>query len=231
MSKVLIIEDEPKIQQIVKAYLEKEDFEVFLAGDGVKGLEMAREIRPDLVILDLMLPKLPGEELLSRLRQISDVPVLILSAKSSEEERIFGLQIGADDYLVKPFSPRELVARVQARLRRSGGMTAPTAQTASFNNGQFVMDTGKHEVRVREHSVTLTPTEFKLLALLIQTPGQVLSRAQLVEQVQGYSFDGYDRTIDSHVKNLRQKIEANPAKPVFILTVFGVGYRFGGERD
>jgi DNA-binding response OmpR family regulator len=231
MSKILIIEDEPKIQQIVKAYLEKEDFEVFVAGDGVKGLEMAREIRPDLVILDLMLPKLPGEELLSRLRQISDVPVLILSAKSSEEERIFGLQIGADDYLVKPFSPRELVARVQARLRRNCAMTAPASQTASFNKRRLVVDNGKHEVRVGEKPVTLTPTEFKLLTLLVQTPGQVLNRAQLVEQVQGYSFDGYDRTIDSHIKNLRQKIEADPANPVFVLTVFGVGYKFGGERD
>ena len=146
-------------------------------------------------------------------------------------KRIFGLQIGADDYLVKPFSPRELVARVQARLRRSGTTAPPASQTASFNHGHLVIDTGKHEVRIEEKSITLTPTEFKLLTLLIQTPGQVLSRAQLVEQVQGYSFDGYDRTIDSHIKNLRQKIESDPAKPVFVLTVFGVGYKFGGERD
>jgi DNA-binding response OmpR family regulator len=233
MTTILIIEDELKIQQIVKAYLEKEGFQVLTASDGVRGLEMLQELQPDLLILDLMLPGLSGEELLTGLRQSSDIPVIILSAKTSEEERVFGLNIGADDYLIKPFSPRELVARVQAHLRRmqtkSNGSQPPAS--LSFNGGALIIDIQKHSVAVAAKPVTLTPTEFKILKLLVQTPGQVYNRGQLVELVQGYSYDGYDRTIDSHIKNLRQKIEPNPEEPSFILTVFGVGYKFGGERD
>jgi DNA-binding response OmpR family regulator len=231
MSKILIIEDEPKIRQIIQAYLLKEGYEVYTAGDGHQGLAAFKEHRPDLVILDLMLPALPGEDLLSQLRQTSDIPVIILSAKSSEDERIFGLNIGADDYMVKPFSPRELVARVQAHLRRFRPAPAPAGASRSFNRQMLVVDESRHEVFLKRQAVNLTPTEFKILRLLSQTPGQVFSRGQLVEQVQGYNFDGYDRTIDSHIKNLRQKIEPNPNEPTFILTVFGVGYKFGGERD
>lgn len=231
MAKVLLIEDELKIQQIVKAYLEKEGFEVFTAGDGLKGLAAAKEFRPDLVILDLMLPGLSGEDLLARLRQTSEVPVIILSAKSTEEERIFGLNIGADDYLVKPFSPRELVARVQAHLRRRQSTSQPATTLRTFNEGLLAIDEARHEVLANQKPVNLTPTEFKILRTLSKTPGQVFKRSHLVEQVQGYSFDGYDRTMDSHIKNLRQKIEPNPNEPVFIVTVFGVGYKFGGVRD
>ncbi|HOP75666.1 MAG TPA: response regulator transcription factor [Bacillota bacterium] len=230
MAKILIIEDELKIQQIVKAYLQKEGFEVLTASDGITGLEAVKTHVPDLIILDLMLPHLSGEELLTQIRQSSDVPIIILSAKSSEDERIFGLNIGADDYLVKPFSPRELVARVFAHLRRIKPKTAETP-ILSFNGQQLIIDDVKHEVFRNGEAVNLTPTEYKILLCLCRNPGQVFSRSQLVEKVQGYQYSGYDRTIDSHVKNLRQKIEPNPEEPRFILTVFGIGYKFGGERD
>lgn len=231
MAKVLIIEDELKIQHIIKAYLEKDGFEVYTASDGTKGLEAIQEHLPDLIILDLMLPGIPGEQLLARVRQTSEIPVIILSAKSSEDERIFGLNIGADDYLVKPFSPRELVARVQAHLRRNKPVNSTVTRLLSFNNRQLIIDSSAHEVTAGDKTVSLTPTEFKILELLSKTPGQVYNRSQLVEKVQGYSYEGYDRTIDSHVKNLRQKIEPNADEPTFILTVFGIGYKFGGERD
>jgi DNA-binding response OmpR family regulator len=231
MARILVVEDELKIQQIVRAYLEKEGFEVVTAADGLKALEAAKASRPDLIVLDLMLPGLPGEEVLSRLRQTSDVPVIILSAKSSEDERIFGLNIGADDYLIKPFSPRELVARVLAHLRRSKPAGASRETRLSFNGGRLAILPDQHQVLREEQAVNLTPTEFKMLLLLAQAPGRVFSRAQLLEQAQGYSFEGYDRTVDSHIKNLRQKIEPNPNEPLFIQTVFGVGYKFGGSRD
>lgn len=233
MAKILVIEDELKIQQIIRAYLEKEGYEIYTANNGMKGLQLIGELKPDLVVLDLMLPELPGEQLLAELRQTSNTPVIILSAKSSEEERIFGLNIGADDYLAKPFSPRELVARVNAHLRRMQSFQPGSVQSSlfSFNHQKLVMDINKHEVWVNGNLTALTPTEFKILQLLTQVPGQVFSRGQLVEQVQGYSYDGFDRTIDSHIKNLRHKIEPNPDDPVFVITIFGVGYKFGGERD
>lgn len=233
MAQILVIEDEIKIQQIIKAYLEKEGFEVYTANNGTKGLQLIRELKPDLIVLDLMLPELPGEQLLAELRQTSNIPVIILSAKSSEEERIFGLNIGADDYLAKPFSPRELVARVNAHLRRMQSFQPNLIQQSllSFHHRKLIIDVNKHAVWVDGNLTALTPTEFKVLQLLTQVPGQVFSRGQLVEQVQGYSYDGFDRTIDSHIKNLRHKIEPNPDEPVFIITIFGVGYKFGGERD
>lgn len=231
MAKILVIEDEIKIQQIIEAYLKKEGYEVYTAADGLYGLEQAKKLKPDLIVLDLMLPGLSGEQLLTEVRQVSDVSVIILSAKTSEDERIFGLNIGADDYLTKPFSPRELVARVQARLRRNQNSKVTSALAYSFNQGELSINPAKHEVYRNKKPLNLTPTEFKILVLLSEAPGQVFSRGQLLEQVQGYSFEGYDRTIDSHIKNLRQKIETNPEKPCYILTVFGVGYKFGGTRD
>lgn len=229
MAKILVIEDEPKIQHIIKAYLEKEGFEVDTASNGPSGLALAQNGRPDLIILDLMLPGLSGEDLLTRLRQSSEIPIIIVSAKSSEDERIFGLTIGADDYLVKPFSPRELVARVLAHLRRTGN--AAVHDLLSFNHRQLQINEAQHEIIRDGKPVNLTPTEFKILHTLSQSPGQVFNRGQLVEKVQGYNYEGYDRTIDSHIKNLRQKIEPNPEEPLFIITVFGVGYKFGGKRD
>lgn len=231
MAKILVIEDELKILQIIEAYLKKEGYQVFTATDGFFGLEQAKKLSPDLIILDLMLPGISGEQLLTELRQVSDVSVIILSAKTSEDERIFGLNIGADDYLTKPFSPRELVARVQAQLRRAQGSKVATTINYSFNHGNLVIIPLKHEVYLEQKLVKLTPTEFKILVLLSRAPGQVFSRGQLLELVQGHSFEGYDRTIDSHIKNLRQKIEKNPEKPQYLLTVFGVGYKFGGVRD
>lgn len=231
MAKILVIEDELKIIQIIEAYLKKEGHQVFSATDGIGGLEQAKQLSPDLIILDLMLPGLSGEQLLTEVRQISDVPVIILSAKTSEDERIFGLNIGADDYLTKPFSPRELVARAQAHLRRVCLSNPIQTINYSFNRGNLVIDPTKHEVYLEQRMINLTPTEFKILVQLSQAPGQVFTRNQLLEKVQGYTFEGYDRTIDSHIKNLRQKIEANPEKPRYILTVFGVGYKFGGARD
>lgn len=233
MARILIIEDELKIQQIIKAYLEKEGYEIYTANNGAKGLQLIRELKPDLIVLDLMLPELPGEQLLAELRQTSNIPVIILSAKGSEDERIFGLNIGADDYLAKPFSPRELVARVNAHLRRMQSFQPNSVEQLllSFHHRKLVIDANKHEVWVDGNLTALTPTEFKILQLLTQVPGRVFSRGQLVEQVQGYSYDGFDRTIDSHIKNLRHKIEPNPDEPVFIITIFGVGYKFGGERD
>jgi DNA-binding response OmpR family regulator len=231
MAKILVIEDEIKIQQIISAYLTKEGFEVLTASDGVQGLQRVKEGHPDLIILDLMLPVIPGEQILTSVRQNSEIPVIILSAKGTEDERIFGLNIGADDYLVKPFSPRELVARVNAHLRRVKSNLAPAATSFSYNGGKLRLDLARHEVRLDNSPVNLTPTEFKVLKLLSQAPGQVFSRSQLVEQVQGYNYTGFDRTMDSHIKNLRQKIELNPEEPTFILTVFGLGYKFGGEPD
>lgn len=231
MAKILVIEDELKILQIIEAYLKKEGYEVFTATNGLDGLEQAKRVSPDLIILDLMLPGLSGEQLLTEVRQMSDIPVIILSAKTSEDERIFGLNIGADDYITKPFSPRELVARVQAQLRRNQKSQAVQTGNYSFNHGNLIIDPTRHEVYLEQKMVNLTPTEFKILVLLSQAPGQVFSRGQLLEGVQGYSFEGYDRTVDSHIKNLRQKIETNPETPQYILTVFGVGYKFGGVRD
>ncbi len=231
MAKILVVEDELKIQQIVRAYLKKDGFEVLTAADGQQALALFKEERPDLVILDLMLPGIPGEEVLTRIRQTSEVPVIILSAKSSEDERIFGLNIGADDYLVKPFSPRELVARVLAHLRRYRPSPARQLKALSFNEGRLVIDPGRHQISRNGQLVALTPTEFKILALMAQAPGQVFTRAQLLKYAQGLSFEGYDRTVDSHVKNIRQKIEPDPNEPLFIQTVFGVGYKFGGTRD
>jgi DNA-binding response OmpR family regulator len=231
MAKILVIEDEIKILQIIKAYLAKEGYEVLTASDGAQGLQSFKEHHPDLIVLDLMLPKVPGEQVLTSVRQNSETPVIILSAKGAEEERIFGLNIGADDYLVKPFSPRELVARVNAHLRRLKSSFTPAVTSFSFNKQQLRIDLAKHQVYLENNPVNLTPTEFKVLKLLSQTPGRVLSRSQLVEQVQGYNYNGFDRTIDSHIKNLRQKIELNPEEPQFILTVFGLGYKFGGDPD
>lgn len=231
MAKILVIEDEVKIQQIIKAYLAKEGYDVVAASDGAQGLQSIKEHQPDLIILDLMLPLVPGEQILTSVRQSSETPVIILSAKGTEDERIFGLNIGADDYLVKPFSPRELVARVNAHLRRFKSGLTPTVTSFSYNQQKLRIDLAKHQIYLENSPVNLTPTEFKILKLLSQAPGQVFSRSQLVEQVQGYNYNGFDRTIDSHIKNLRQKIELNPEEPQFILTVFGLGYKFGGEPD
>ena len=224
---ILIIEDEKKISGIVKAYLEKEGFRVALAGNGAEGLKLLKEM-PDLVILDLMLPDMRGEELCSIIRESSDVPVIMLTAKSAEEDRIKGLGLGADDYVVKPFSPRELVARVKAHLRRA---VKTRRKIYSYNNGDLKVDIEHHEAFREGVPIILTPTEFKILVSLAENPGRVLSRDQLVNIVMGYDFEGYDRTIDAHVKNLRHKVEKDSKAPEFIQTVYGLGYKFIGNVD
>jgi DNA-binding response OmpR family regulator len=224
---VLLVEDEKKISDIVKAYLEREGFSVRVAATGEAALALLKT-GPDLVVLDLMLPDMDGEEVCRMIREGSDVPIIMLTAKSGEEDRIRGLGIGADDYVVKPFSPRELVARVKAHLRRSG---RSARKSARFNNGRLSIEAENHEVYVQGNAVILTPTEFKILLALSERPGRVFSRDQIVTIVQGYDFEGYDRTIDAHVKNLRHKIEENSRSPEFIQTVYGIGYKFIGTPD
>lgn len=224
---VLIIEDEKKISDIVKAYLEKEGYEARAADTGQQALELLSS-GFDLVILDLKLPDMEGEDLCKIIRRQSDMPVIMLTAKSAEEDRVRGLGIGADDYVTKPFSPRELVARVKAHLRRAA---RARKRIKSFNQGRLKIDVHNHEVLKDGVNVVLTPTEFKILMSLSENPGRVLSREQLVNAVQGYDFEGYDRTIDAHVKNLRHKIERDSRVPDFIKTVYGLGYKFTGNPD
>jgi DNA-binding response OmpR family regulator len=224
---ILIVEDEKKIADIVRGYLEKEGYRVRHAADGAEALKLLKE-EFDLVILDLMLPDMQGEELCGIIRENSDVPVIMLTARSAEEDRIKGLGIGADDYVVKPFSPRELVARVKAHLRRAG---KTKKKMLSFNRSVLKIDLDNREVLKEGSPVVLTPTEFKILVSLSENPGRVFSREQLVNIVQGYDFEGYDRTIDAHVKNLRHKIEKDSREPKFIRTVYGIGYKFTGKPD
>ncbi len=224
---ILIVEDEKKISEIIRAYLEKEGYRVRQAETGEQALKLLKNA-VDLVVLDLMLPDIQGEELCSIIRESSDVPVIILTAKSGEEDRIKGLGIGADDYVVKPFSPRELVARVKAQLRRSG---RTKKRLLSYNKGALTIDVSHREVFRDGRIVILTPTEFKILLSLAEQPGWVFSRDQLVTIAQGFDFEGYDRTIDAHVKNLRHKIERDSREPEFIRTVYGLGYKFTGTLD
>jgi DNA-binding response OmpR family regulator len=222
--RVVVVDDEPSVQEVVRAYLEKDGYHVFVAGTGGEGLALAERIKPGLIVLDLMLPDISGEEVAREVRSRSDVPILMLTAKASEDERVEGLALGADDYLVKPFSPRELVARVRAILRRTQPET-PLVQTLSFDGGALEIDTVAHEVRRDGELVELTPNEYKLLVTLARYPGRVYSRFELINHVQGYEYEGYERTIDAHVKNLRKKIEPDPRHPHHVETVFGTGYR------
>ena len=224
--KILVVEDEKKIADIVRAYLEKEQFRVSVAETGQRALSVLKEGFA-LVILDLMLPDMAGEDICSAVREDSDVPIIMLTAKSDEEDRVKGLGMGADDYVVKPFSPRELVARVKALLRRARG----AKEVLSFNGGDLVLDSGRFEARKKDAPIVLTPTEFKLLQCLAEHPGQVFTRLQLVNVILGYDFEGYDRTIDAHIKNIRHKIEDNQKKPAYLRTVYGVGYKFTGSPD
>ena len=223
--KIVVIDDEPSVQEVVRGYLEKDGYHVFVAGNGLDGLALAERTKPGLVVLDLMLPDIAGEEICREIRSRSDVPILMLTAKVAEDERVNGLALGADDYLTKPFSPRELVARVRAILRRTQGVETPLVETLSFAGGRLEIDTVAHEVRLEQQIVDLTPNEYRLLVTLARYPGRVYSRFELINHVQGYDFEGYERTIDAHVKNLRKKIEPDPKHPRYVETVFGVGYR------
>ena len=225
LRKIVVIDDEESVREVVRAYLEKDGFRVFAAADGRAGLALAERHQPDLIVLDLMLPDVSGEEICEEIRGRSDVPIVMLTAKASEDERIAGLVAGADDYLVKPFSPRELVARVRAVLRRTQGVDTPLVEVLRFDDGRLEIDTVKHEVRRDGDTIDLTPNEYKLLLALARYPGRTYSRYELIERVQGYDFDGFERTIDVHVRNLRKKLEPDPARPRYVETVTGVGYR------
>jgi len=226
---VLLVEDERKLRDFVRSYLERAGFAVLSTGSGAEAITMAAEASPDLVVLDLGLPDVPGETVARELRAAAATPILMLTAKSAEEDRIRGLELGADDYVTKPFSPRELVLRVQAILRRGGG--AAEQGVTSYGAGVLVIDEPRHLATVRGEVVELTPTERGVLLALATVPGRVYSRFELINRVRGYEFEGYERTVDSHVKNLRRKIEADPASPQIIQTVHGGGYRLGLPRD
>jgi DNA-binding response OmpR family regulator len=229
---VLVVEDERKLRDLVRSYLERAGFTVLSTDSGAEAITMAMTSAPDLVILDLGLPDVPGETVARELRAMSvtgTTPILMLTAKSAEEDRIRGLELGADDYVTKPFSPRELVLRVQAILRRGG--PAAAHGVTSYGGGELVIDEPQRLATVRGTAVALTPTEWGVLVALATVPGRVYSRFELINRVRGYEFEGYERTVDSHVKNLRRKVEDDPGNPRIVQTVLGGGYRLGLARD
>lgn len=232
MSKVriLVVDDEVKILEVVKAYLEKEDFEVITASDGQEAVDLFDKEMLHLIILDLMIPKISGENVCKIIRSKSDIPIIMLTAKTDEDDKIEGISIGADDYLTKPFSGRELVVRVRALLRRAYRDSNPLADQLVFNEGDLEVDVKKMEVKKKGQSLNLTPNEIKILIALLSNPGQVYTREQLVEKAFGFDYEGFDRTVDTHIKNLRHKIEDDPKDPNYIVTVYSVGYKFGGKR-
>jgi DNA-binding response OmpR family regulator len=230
MAVVLVVDDEVRIRDLVRRYLEHEGHQVLTAGSGAEALEIAGRTAVDLIVLDLRLPDITGEEVAAEIRKSSDVPILMLTAKVDERDRIHGLEVGADDYVTKPFSPRELVLRVGAILRRGRSSTADAA-TESFGGGMLIIDEATRRVTVNGELVELTPTEWGVLLALAAQPGRVCSRYELINRVRGYEFDGYERTVDSHVKNLRRKIEPETTQPTIVQTVTGVGYRLGLDRD
>ncbi|WP_319951775.1 response regulator transcription factor [Caldinitratiruptor microaerophilus] len=226
--RILVVDDEPAILDVVRAYLEREGFAVETAPSGSQALITFARWKPDLVILDLMLPDIAGEEVCKELRRQSDVPILMLTARTGQDEIVEGLALGADDYVTKPFSPRELAARVRAILRRAQGGAAPLVDRMSFGGGALVIDTVRREVTVRGEPVALTRTEMDLLVTLARHPGRVWTREDLIARLRGLDYTGDERTIDAHIRKLRAKIEADPKSPEFILTVWGTGYKFGG---
>ncbi len=229
MQKILVIEDEENVLDVIKAYLEKEGYDIYTAVNGKDGLSLFLQQTPHLIILDLMLPDVSGEEVCQQIRKQSNVPILMLTAKSAIGDRISGFAMGADDYLIKPFSPKELVMRVRAVLRRFLPMQ-PLADILSFYDDDLRIDAVQHVISKKGQEINLTPIEYKLLMLFVRNPNQIFSREELIEKVLGLDFKGYDRTIDTHIKNLRRKIENNSKEPKYIITVFGAGYRFEGEK-
>ena len=226
-SKILVVDDDPSIVDLVRLYLEREGYRVLVAYDGLEALELARQQQPDLVVLDLLLPEVDGLDVCRILQTESGVPIIMLTAKTAEEDKLVGLRLGADDYVTKPFSPRELVARVEAVLRRVGKESPNGPAEVRF--ADLVVDRRCHEVRMRDEVVDLTPTEFRLLEVLAGEPGRAFTRPELLDRVFGYDFEGFERTVDVHVKNLRKKIEPDPRQPIYLQTVYGVGYKMGEE--
>lgn len=227
--KVLVVDDEVKILEVIKSFLESKDYMVFTAENGKQAFSIFEKENISFVILDLMLPDLSGEEICSRLRRTSRVPILMLTAKIAEEDLLKGLDMGADDYLTKPFRLKELHARIEAILRRSSGDLVPLYRKMDFNEGDLEVDLENHSIKKTGKVVNLTPNEFKILAALIKYPNKVFTRDELIATAFGEDFEGYDRSVDSHIKNLRQKIETDSKNPVYILTIHGIGYKFGGK--
>lgn len=225
---ILIVDDEPEIVKLVRAYLEAAGFRVVAARDGREALWVTRNEKPDLIILDLTMPEMDGLEFTRRLRQEKNTPIIMLTARVEELDRVIGLELGADDYVTKPFSPREIVARVRAVLRR----VQPESHSPEvLRIGELELDRDEHKVIASDHSIDVTPTEFDLLEVLMSNPGRAFSRMDLLERLQGEAYSPYERTIDAHIKNLRAKIEPEPARPQYILTVFGVGYKMAKEDE
>lgn len=230
MQTVLVVEDESMIREAVVSYLEKQGCNMFSADNGKDALEIFEKEEITFVILDLMLPDMSGEEVCMTLRKKSAVPVIMLTAKTAEEDVLWGLQIGADDYMTKPFSLKELYVRMQVILRRISDDLKPSAAKYSWNDQDLRIDFERHEVYKKERQLSLTPIEWKILSVLIRQPKKSFTREELIELVFDPGFDGYDRVIDTHIKNLRKKVEDDPKQPVYVETVHGVGYRFGGEK-
>ena len=225
--KVLVVDDDVKTVELVRLYLNRDGYQVLIAYDGVEALRLARESCPDLIVLDLMLPDIDGLEICRTLRHESDVPIIMLTARTTDQDKLTGLDLGADDYVTKPFSPKELAARVRAVLRRLPGEHGPEEIT----RGELSMDFTKHEAFFAGRALDLTSVEFRLLGVLAKEPDRVFTRASLIEEALGYDFEGFDRTIDVHILNLRRKLEPDPSHPRYIKTVYGIGYKFvGGEQ-
>jgi len=233
MKTILVVDDEPRIAELARDYLEHAGFAVLLAHDGPTAISTARERRPDLVVLDLGLPGLDGLDVTRQLRSgttTADLPIIMLTARDDELDKLLGLELGADDYLTKPFSPRELVARVRAVLRRADRPSA-TEPNDKVRAGDLTLDVPRMRTELGGQSIDLTPTEFTLLATLARQPGRIFTRSQLLDALHGIAFESYERAIDSHIKNLRRKLEPEPRQPRYVLTVYGVGYRFADDRE
>jgi DNA-binding response OmpR family regulator len=223
MKKILVVDDEPKIVQLARDYLEHAGFEVVTASNGKTALAMVRASKPDLIVLDLGLPEMDGLDVTRSIRKFSNVPIIMLTARAEETDKLIGLEIGADDYMTKPFSPKELVARVRVVLRR---LEAASIGADIIRTADLTLDLPRLKVTIGDRAIEVTPTEFELLATLARQPGRIFTRAQLLDAVHGIAFESYERAIDAHIKNIRRKIEPNPREPHYILTVYGVGYKF-----
>ncbi len=223
MRTILVVDDEPKIVQIARDYLERAGFGVVAAGDGRSVLPMVRSAKPDLIVLDLALPGMDGLDVTRALRKESEIPIIMLTARDDEADRLVGLELGADDYIVKPFSPKELVARVRAVLRRWDGARAGTEVVRA---GDLVLDVPRMQATIGDRVLILTPTEFQVLAVMARQPGRIFTRGQLLEAVHGIAVESYERAIDSHIKNIRRKLEPDPRHPRYVLAVHGIGYKF-----
>jgi len=226
MKTILIVDDEERLASLVKTYLTQDGYHAVTARNGREALFIARQEQPDLILLDLMMPEMDGHEFMRLHRKERETPIILLTARVEDSDKVLGLELGADDYVTKPFSPRELLARVRAVLRRTG---QALPETELLRAADLILNRSAHTLKVRDQAVDLTPSEFDLLTILMTTPGRAFSRLELLDQIQGTAFEGYERTIDVHIKNLRAKIELDPAKPQYIETVYGVGYRFRNE--